>query len=108
MSTLLEKKDRMELWFKDHLENHSSWNANLQVYNDLLEQINTQETMTTAYDLAKQTLDVLDIQQEYFKKRDPVILTRSKASEQQLRKTCEAIIAQQYPRTGSLFEQPKK
>lgn len=63
--------------------------------------------MTTANELAKLTLEVLDTQKEYFKSRNPVILSKCYGLEKKLRKTCDAILAQQHPVTGDLFNQQK-
>lgn len=63
--------------------------------------------MTTANELAKQTLEVLDTQKEYFKTRSPITLTKCYGLEKKLRNTCNAVLAQQHPVTGDLFNQQK-
>lgn len=57
----------------------------------------------TIEQLARQTLGVLRLQQDYFRKRTPRLLQESKDAERRLRKACEEILN---PATPDLFDAP--
>lgn len=103
VESLEKKKADLLQWLDNHTACSPYWVDNKKTLNEVNEQL-TSLKMTTAYELAKQTLEVLDTQQAYFKKRESVILQRSKALEKELRRVCEAVVAQQRPVTKSLFD----